>query len=458
MKMQHSRIIAFLTTIAFAPLLQATTLEEIYQQAVLNDHSFRAAQATLEAGKENTGLGRAGLLPKLNAQGSWQDSHTERTGTGANIQLGALPQETDGTRQGYGVTLSQPLFDLAAWHSYKRAKAASNIAEAQFGIAEQQLIIRTAQAYFDVLQAVDNLDTARAEENAFSYQLEQTRQRFEVGLVAITEVHEAQAVYDSATAERLIAEGRLGIAFEALEVITGSPQYELAPLKNDLPVTPPAPEERSAWVEMALQNNYNLRVASLTAESAKQFAKAQKAGHFPTVSLDAGYSDYNNDSDINGINSDIDQEDQSIGVTLTIPLYNGGGVSAARRKAAQEYIASRELLNQTQRDIVQQTRSVHLTVVTSVTTVKARLQAITSNQSAYEATQAGYDVGTRDLVDVLNAQRNLFRAQRDFYDALYAYVLSTLRLKEAAGTLSPTDVSELNSWLDMSRTVNRDAS
>ncbi len=454
--------IAVLSTFVFAPTLNASTLEEIYQQALENDHTFKAAQANYAAGQETKKQGRAGLLPKINAQGNWTDSTSEEDGISDNVNISPpilnqpFTSETNNTRSGYGVTLVQPLFDMTAWHSFKQSAAVTDIAEAEFHIAEQNLILRSAQAYFDVLQAVDSLETSRAEENAFSHQLEQTRQRFEVGLTAITEVHEAQAVFDSATAERLIAEGRLGIAFEALEVITGRPQNKLSPLKRDLPVAPPVPAERNAWVDMAMQHNYTLQVASLSSDAAKSFSKAQRAGHYPTLSGSISYSDYNNDGDNTGANYDIGSQDQAIGLTLTLPIYNGGGVSASRRKAAQEYIAARELFNQTQRDIVQSTRSVHLTVVTSVTTVKARAQAITSNQSALEATQAGYDVGTRDLVDVLNAQRNLYRAQRDYFDALYAYVLSTLRLKEVAGTLSAEHVTELNNWLDLSRKVNRE--
>lgn len=454
MKNNLRHVFALVLTSALAPLAQASTLSEVYEQARLNDHTYKAAQANYAAGLEVAKQSRAGLLPQLNAGASWTDSEADVTN---NLSATDNQTSTGRTQSGYSISLDQTLFDLSVWHDYQSAKAVSSIAEAEFAIAEQSLILRTAQAYFDALQAVDNLETAVAEENAFSHQLEQTRQRFEVGLTAITEVHEAQAVYDSATAERLIAEGRVGIAFEALEVITGRPYYQLSPLKRDLPVTPPSPAERSAWVDMAMKNNYTLQVASLNAEAAKENSKARKAGHYPTLSANLSYSDGNDEQTQESATIyDQDTTGHSIGVTLRVPIYNGGGISATRRRAAQQYVAAREQLNQAQRDIVQSTRSIHLTVVTSVTTVKARAQAITSNQSALEATQAGYDVGTRDLVDVLNAQRSLYRAQRDYFDALYAYVLSTLRLKDAAGTLGPQDIEELDAWLDTSRTVVRD--
>jgi len=454
MKHNCKTLFAVMIFSGLSALAHSSSLEEIYQQALKNDHTYKAAQANLEAGRENAKLGLAGLLPKANARAEWKKGSGSQSGLSAN-NLGVLSpmdRDTDTTSQGYSISVEQPLFNMAAWYSFKRGKTGTSIAESQFKVAEQSLILRSAQAYFDALQAVDNLETAMAEENALSHQLEQTRQRFEVGLTAITEVHEAQAVYDSALAERMIAEGRVGIAFEALEVITGQPHTELAPLKENLPVTLPSPQERSAWVDMAMQNNYKLKIASLSADAAKQKAKVQKAGHYPTLSGNFSYSDYDSDAESNGITtSDVNDKGQSIGVTLSIPIFNGGSISASRRQAAYEWIAAKEELNQAQRDIVQSTRSVHLSVTTGVTTVKARAQAITSNQSALEATQAGYDVGTRDLVDVLNAQRNLYLAQRNYYDALYAYIISTLELKQAAGILSATDITELNSWLDMRR-------
>ena len=439
----------------------ASTLLEIYDQALTNDHTYKAAQAGYAAGRESRNIGRAGLLPTINASASWTDSSGDTTysgpvDTGAGITyINDQKSSSDSTRTGYEVALVQPLFNMALWQNYQLSKATGDIAKAQYRMAEQKLIIRVAEAYFNALQAVDNLQTARAEENALSHQLEQTRQRFEVGLTAITEVHEAQAVFDSSMAERIIAEGLLGIAFEALEVITGQPYNELAPLRDDVPVALPVPQERNAWVDLALNNNFSLQTQELTAETARRAAAAQKAGHYPTVTGRLGLSDYDTNAGEGFDETDTNNQGTSIGITVSVPIFNGGGTSASRRKAQQEYIQAKEILKQTQRDIVQVTRSLHLTVVTSVTTVKARNQAITSNQSALEATQAGYDVGTRDLVDVLNAQRNLYRAQRNYLDSLYTYILTSLRLKESAGTLSAVDITELNQWLDFSRTASR---
>ncbi len=443
--------------INLVPTGHAQTLTDIYAQAVENDHEFKAAQAAYRAGLESKKLGRSALLPKLNGRANWEDSHTEQSGQAASANRFVVT-ENDSTTSGYTISLEQPLFDLAAWHSFKASKAGANLAEAQFKSEEQSLIIRTAQAYFDTLQAVDNLQTSLAEEEALSHQLEQTRQRFEVGLSAITEVHEAQAVYDSSVADRLIAEGQLGIAFEALEVLTGVTYVQIAPLKGAFEAVPPQPQARQDWVARALQNNYNLEVARLNAESEKANAKSKKAEHYPKVTLSGSYSDRNEDSTINSLISDeVDTENQTIGVTVTVPFYNGGGVSASRRQAQQLAIQAREQYLKSRRDIVQAARSQHLSVVTSVATVKARKQAVVSSESALEATQAGYSVGTRDLVDVLNAQRGLYQAQRNYFTALYDYILSSLRLKEVSGMLSVEDIEQLNSWLDAANPVSKSA-
>lgn len=438
----------------FTQPLHAETLKDIYLQALENDHTFKAAQADRDAGLENRALGRAALLPQISGSGSLSESEID-----SEVGNNQRPAGEYGvTSTAYGASLQQSIIDLSNWHNYARGKALANVAEAQFAAAEQNLILRTANAYFDTLEAVDTLATAKAEQDALSHQLEQTKQRFAVGLTAITEVHEAQAAYDSATANRLVAEGALGIAFEALEVLTGQSYQSLAPLLNDFPVQPPQPAAREEWVEMALKNNAALKASSFAAESAEANAKAFRSRHLPTLSgaVTYGHSELEL-NDLPGEIPDFTQQDEdatTVRLDLSIPLFAGGSISASRRQSYNQYLSAREQYLQTQRDTVQEARSSHLNVLTSAATVKARAQAITSSRSALEATQAGYDVGTRDLVDVLNAQRNLYSAQRDYYDALYTYVVATLRLKQAAGVLAGNDINELDQWLDKSRSVN----
>lgn len=427
----------------------AETLKEIYEQALQNDHQFKAAQADYAAGLENKNIARAALLPQITASAGWSetDSHNNLP-----VPVGA---DADSTlrQQSYGVGLQQSLVNIPAWYNYNRGKTLSNQAEAQFVNAEQTIILRTTNAYFDALKAVDSLATAKAEEEALAHQLEQTKQRFEVGLTAITEVHEAQAAFDSATANRLVAEGNLGIAFEALEVITGESYQSLKPLKTEFPVQPPAPLERAPWEKLALENNAQLKIASFQSEAAALAAKAAKGAHLPTLNGSISYGNQRTDLYENPT-SDSDADALTVGLSLTVPLFAGGGTSASRRQAANVALSAKEALFKVQRDVVQATRSAHLGVLTSAATVKARQQAITSSRSALEATQAGYDVGTRDLVDVLNAQRNLYTAQRNYYDALYSYVIATLQLKQAAGVLASADINELDTWLDQARSVD----
>lgn len=440
-----------------APLTQADTLKDIYQEALTNDHEYLAAKAALNAGRESALIGRSGILPNVSASASWQQS------SGNDNAIKQIPDpnndgqfiarqvgDFDGESIQYGVTVRQALFDMAAWSTFRNGQAISNLADATYVSAEQALVLRSATAYFDVLRANDNLRTAQAEEAALSHQLEQSKQRFEVGLTAITEVHEAQSAFDSATAQRLVAEGALGIAFEALEVLTGETHKQLAPLVEKFKAEHPQPMARQEWVDKALQNNAALKIAQYRTDAAEALAKASKRGHLPTLYASATYG--GQESENNGFTSQ-DSTATTVGLQLSVPIFGGGRISASRRQAYQQFVEQSELFAKAERDTVQTARISHLNVLTSVATVKALKQAIVSSQSALEATQAGYDVGTRDLVDVLNAQRALYAAQRDYYNALYGYILNTLSLKQAAGTLGAEDINQLNQWLDTSKSV-----
>lgn len=437
---------------------QAATLEEIYLLALENDNAYKSALANYEADKEAKALGRAGLLPKINGQLDWTNSDINDTNNNFSGQLGEVEKSTtDSTRSGYIVNLEQPLFNMNAWHTFKTGKLSAAIATTELSIAAQDLILRTANAYFDVLEAHEGMQTAESEEKALKQRLDQSTKRFEVGLTAITEVHEAQAAYDGSIANRLTAEGLLTISFEALEVITGKPIYELAPLKEDFPVVPPSPEKRSEWVAFSLQNNLPLQISEISEELSLANAKSKRANHYPTVSVNALYQDYGTENDNTfapitppsaQLATDSNQDTFAFGVTVQVPLYNGGGVSASRRQAYSQHLSAQELLYKARRDVTQQARTFHLAVKTGVATVKARKQAITSAQSALDATQSGYEVGTRDLVDVLTVQNNLYSSERDYQQALYSYIINSLTLKQVAGNLQPSHISELNQWLD----------
>lgn len=431
-----------------APLTMADTLNQIYELAVKNDHQIKADEAAYRSAREAKAIARASLLPLISANASYSQSDQDITSSGVG------PVQTKTNVQSWGATLAQPLLNMSAWFGYKQGEELSNKAEADFSAAQQDLIVRTATAYFNVLRAIDTLEASIAEENANSHQLAQTKQRFEVGLTAITDVHEAQASYDIATAQTLTDRGNLGIAFEALEVLTGKAHDKVAPLKEEFPVLKPQPEARSEWVDFALQNNYTLQSAKFASEASRRGAQASHAAHYPTLTASLSYND-----------SDRDIQDTIVGdnlttggtaaINLNVPIYEGGGTSARSRQAAENAMQSQELYNKAQRDTIQAARSLHLQVTTDVARVAARKQAITSSLSAVQATQAGYEVGTRNLVDVLQVQRTLYQARRDYSNSLYDYVINLFRLKAVAGNLTPADVVQINQWLNEAAAQNR---
>lgn len=425
------------------------SLAEIYQLAIKNDAQYKVAQANLNAGKLASKVGLAGLLPQINAEASYSESKGDSVlNSGEEFDA-----ESDSTV--YSANISQPLFDAATWYNYKQSKASVSLSEADFGREQQNLILRTAEAYFNSLKAVDDLETAVAEEDALSHSLEQTKQRFEVGLTAITEVHEAQAEFDSARANKLIREGELIIAFEALEVLTGKAHKSVAPLKSNFPVTPPIPQERTEWVAMAKSTNLELQSAKIQLSAAEANYKARRSGHLPTINASLGYSDQtNNNQSPFGTRSTTGTR---AAITLSLPIFSGGRISGQRQQAAYQKVSAKETVSQIERKVTQDTRSLHQRVKTGVATVQARQQAIISSESALEATKAGYDVGTRNLVNVLDAQRKVYATKRDFLSTLYDYVLSGLRLKQAAGTLSAADLMQLDQWLNKDQMVGPDA-
>jgi outer membrane protein len=442
----------------------ADTLQETYLLALDNDHQLKADEAEYRAGLEAKVIGRSALLPQINATATYSDTEYDSLGYQGDPIFDTIASEVESENEAYSVTLTQPLFNMPAWFGYKQGVSLSQLSESQFSADQQSLIIRVSEGYLNVLSAVDNLETAMAEENALSHQLEQTRQRFEVGLTAITDVHEAQAAYDTAVATTLEARGNLGIAFEQLEVLTGKPTDTIAPLVDNFPVTNPEPMARHEWVDFAVKNNYNLKVAKLNSEASRQNARAKTSAHLPTLTGSYSYTDRddtNTDVNFPGASTPFTPDSRvddrkTVAIQLDVPIFSGLRTSGERRQAHQQHMQNQELYNQAQRDTIQAARSLHLSVVTDVAQVKARKQATISNQSALEATQAGYEVGTRNLVDVLVAQRSLYQAQRNYDTSRYEYILNMLRLKEVAGNLTPEDILKLNQWMDEATQVKRE--
>lgn len=450
--MKKSKLYVAIGLLAFAPFgANANSLLDIYELALKNDAQIKADKAGYEAGKEYGDIARAGLLPQINAKYTYSDGKSEYSEVPSNARVG----ETNTKSKDWAASLDQPLFNLSAWYDYKKGQKLSDQAEARFGADQQSLIVRVASAYFNVLRSVDRLETTIAEQNAFAHQLDQVKQRFDVGLVAITDVHEAQAAYDSALAATLEARGSLSISYEALEVLTGKPEDQIAPLSDKFPVVNPTPANRADWVTFALKNNYNLKAAKFNAEAAENSADSARADHLPTVGASLGYSKRDNDGDFENKVFDNLDKGTSVSVSVNIPIFSGLRTSSLARQAVYQGLQAQEEFNSTQRSTIQNARTLHLSVETDVARIAARKQATISNQSALEATQAGYEVGTRNLVEVLQAQSKLYQARRDYANALYDYVIDTIKLREVAGMLTPADVQEVDKWLQEGAPVSR---
>ena len=441
-------VVSMMVPLLAAQISIADTLTDIYESALKNDPVLRAARASFNADQENRNIARGALLPQLSVSGDFTQTEINDE-TLDLISSGQI--DTDETS--YGVSLNQAIFDMPSWYSFQSGKALSESARAQFSSDQQSLIIRVSSAYFDVLRAYDNLQTRDAEERAIQRQLEQTRERFEVGLLPVTDVHEAQAVFDDATVNSLEARGALNIAFEGLEVLTGENHKDLAGLTETFAAINPEPLSNQEWVDFAIGNNFQLKVAKLGKDAAYNNAKAAASARLPKISGRATYCDSDTDGSRYSSPFESQQDGHSIVISVTMPIWMGGSVDAQRRQAKQRSIASDEGYIATKRNTVQAARSLHQLVLTNTARVKARKQSITSADSALQATQAGYEVGTRNIVDVLVAQRTVYQARRNYSNARYDYILSMMRLKEVAGQLSPDDIYQLNAWLDPQLTI-----
>jgi outer membrane protein len=445
---------AFPATTTSTGTFPENTLAGIYELALENDLTLERARAELRAGEESRKLALAGLLPQVQAGAGYIDANTQQETT---FTAGTIAQpfesDTDTETTEWNVSLRQPVFDLPAWFNFQRGVELSRQAESQFAVEQQSLMVRTVAAYTGVLRAAANLRASQAQEQAFAAQLDQVRQRFDVGMVAITDVHEAQAAFDLAVARRLSDAGELGTRREQLTLLTGRPHGDLWELDDRFPVVDPDPVQADEWVTFALQNNFDIQVALSARDAARNNSQAARSEHLPKVDLSLSYLDSETDVDqkIAGVGRRPEfpnnQERTAVALNLFMPLYSGGFISANRRQAEAFFDAQRSTYDNTVRTVTQETRALHIRVVADVATTAARAQAVTSTKSALEAAEVGYEVGTRNVVDVLNAQREYFSALRDYENSIVDYVQDLFLLKRLAGTLSPADIYELNRWL-----------
>lgn len=434
-----SKRILFLALLFASQPLFAQNLIDIYDLALKQDAQLKIAESRFQAATEALPLAVSARRPQVNlsANGTIRESDS------------SAPTASSGSNTtnsfGFSVSLLQNLYNAETIAAIDIAEAQVAQAQAELEVSRQDLIIRVAERYFSILAAGDDVEFAVAEKNAIARQLEQAQKRFEVGLIAITDVHEAQARFDSAVAQELLARNLLDNAYQALEVIIAqTPSSRLARLGEQLELNVPAPVDSAQWVEMALQNNRSL-VSSLAALKAAQHTREQQArGNYPTVDLSASYSDTSIDDDTLG---NYDQDDINLIVELNVPLFTGGRNNALKQKAESDYQAARHSTLLQRRLTSQQTRDAYLGVVSGISQVKALRQALSSSTTALEATEAGFEVGTRTSVDVLISLRETYAARRDYASARYDYLINILKLKQAAGLLNIEDLAQINRWL-----------
>ena len=419
-------------------------LLEIYRQAVSNDPQIRRARAERDAALETRPQARSLLLPSISIFGNVDYSDQDfRSLTQVGVPQDPDERSGDFTTTAYGIRLTQALFDATAIARLRQAGAVVARAEAEYGAARQDLIVRAAEAYLEVLSAQDGLDFAQAEKAAIERQMQQARQQFEVGVIAITGVQEAQAARDLAVAREIEARRELMSAREQLRELTGMYAETLRPLQDEIPLATPEPLDVEAWVEGALRQNLQLQAARQSRDAAGSELSSARGERLPRIELTAGWQRI----DSEGVVTEAEFDETSVGVQLTMPLFAGGAINSRVREATAEQEQARQGAEQQQRAVERLTRDAFLGLESSASQVRALRQAVRSNQTALESVEAGLEAGTRTNVEVLDARRELFRARRDFANARYQYVLNTLRLKQAAGTLGPDDLEEVNSWL-----------
>ena len=448
-------VFGFLTVPSLA---QAASLLEIYQQALQSDPRIHEAEARKLAALEAEPQARGVMLPQVNFSGDYtrveQSSSRAEDFPGLGIQTFTSDADFDRTR--WQLELRQTLFRWDQIVGLRRADKLIAKAEADREAAQQDLVVRVGQRYFDVLAAEDRLTSTHANRQAIARQLEQAKQRFEVGLIAITAVQESQAAYDQAVADEIGAKRSLATAREFLREITGAHVGALSAPGDDFPMKTPNPVSEIDWVNLALSQNLALMSSRLDEKLARDEISFRRNGHYPTIDLVANTAE---DDSPGRVRSDLATDttafttadrnftQDSIGIQFNIPLFSGGATSSRVREAVYLHRAAREQLQRVTRETERQTRDAYLGVLSEMSRVEALKQAVQSSRTALEATQAGFDVGTRTIVDVLDSQFALYRAITLYYQSRYDYLMNVLRLKQAAGSLQIQDLEEIDQWL-----------
>ncbi len=438
MKMKRTKLLVAVFGLLLTTLSQAQDLMDVYRLAMENDPLIREAKEKLLSVTENKAQAQARLLPNIALSANANALYT-------NVKN--APDSTQERSQNYGkhalsLSLQQPIYHREYRIQIEQADNLIAQAQAEYEAARQDLMARTIQAYFDVLAAQDDLEVSKSKKEANQRQLDQAKQRFEVGLIAITDVHEAQAAFDSSRADEIAKENAVDNAWEALYEIIGQHNEPLAKLGDKLPLSPPVPADLEQWSKVALEQNYGIIAAINTAEASRKTVEIQRSSHYPTLDLVGSIGTDHSDADLGS-----DTDSASIGLQLNIPIYQGGAVNSRTRQAMYDYQAAKEALDRKRREVNRQVRNAYRGVLSTISQVDALKATTISARSALESTQAGYEVGTRTLVDVLTVQSSMFEARRNYLASRYQYIINGLLLKQAASTLAEEDLSLVNGWL-----------
>jgi outer membrane protein len=451
-----------LCALAMPGVAGAASLLEVYQQALQSDPLIHEAEARRMAALELTPQARGLLLPQIRAGGSWYqggDSRLQQEAIqddmGNIIAFNTVDAESDFDGFGWNAELRQTVFRWDQFIGLKQAGKRVAKAEVDFEAAQQDLIVRVVSRYFEVLAAEDRLTSIHADRLAIARQLEQAKQRFEVGLIAITDVQESQAAYDQSVANEIQAKRELATARYFLREITGEYIADLSAPGDDFPLISPNPADEASWIDQAMAQNLALVSSRFDEEIARDEIAFRRTGHYPTLDLVANYD--TSDTDISDLtiggvqtvnpNFPTGSTRDSISLQFNVPLFEGGRTTSRVREAVYLHRASREQLQRVARETERQTRDAYLGVLSEISRVNALAQAVESSRTALQATQAGFDVGTRTIVDVLNSQRALYTAITNYYQSRYTYIGNVLRLKLAVGNLQIQDLEEIDRFL-----------
>lgn len=453
------RVILLLSFLIASSAARAEDLLAVYERALANDPQIREADATRRAAREAKPQALGVLLPQLAGSAGYTKDRSDNAPTNFVIGDQVIPilgSNGNVTRKNWSLNLQQSLFSWANWMALKSADHQVAQAEADYAAAQQSLISRVAGRYFDVLAAQDNVDAQQSAFDSISRQLDQANKRFEVGLIAITDVQEAKAARDAAAAAVIDAKRQLETTRELLREYTAELSTNLAAPSDDMPLKSPQPADAQQWVDRSMDQNLTLVSSRLAADIARDAVRTTFGGHLPTLSLSASRGNSRNDSrtvytDGSVSPSNSNQDDTQYTLNLSVPIFSGGVTQSRVRQSEYLWQAARERLTRTSRETERAARDAYLGVMSEISRVQALRQALESSQTALKATEAGYEVGTRTAVDVLEGRKNLVQAETNYSRSRYDYIINVLNLKLAAGTLDRAAVQEINGWLQQGK-------